>query len=59
MNVTKSLLSEDYAMPAEMAFQKQREHVHIGVRIMDGEARIVDIYINGKPILDYLREYYS
>ncbi|MEJ6600918.1 MAG: hypothetical protein QNL36_12465 [Crocinitomicaceae bacterium] len=53
------MLSEDYAMPAEMAFQKQREHVHIGVRIMDGEARIVDIYINGKPILDYLREYYS
>ncbi|MFT6245839.1 MAG: putative membrane-anchored protein [Salibacteraceae bacterium] len=54
-NMCKYFINEDYAMPAERAFQKQREYVHIGVRIMDGEARIVDIYIKGKPILDYLR----
>ena len=31
VNMCKYFINEDYAIPAEKAFQKQSEHVHIGV----------------------------
>ncbi|NRA10912.1 MAG: hypothetical protein HRT57_03030, partial [Crocinitomicaceae bacterium] len=53
-NMCKYFINEDYAMTAERVFQKERGSITIGVRILDGEARMVDVYVKGKPLMDCL-----
>lgn len=53
-NMNKYFINEDNALPAEKVFRKERENIHIGVRILDGEVRLEDIYVYDKPILEYL-----
>ena len=55
-NMNKYFINEDDALKAEKVFLKERENIHIGVRILDGEVRLEDIYVSDKPILDYLAE---
>ncbi len=47
-------INEDDALRAEEVFRKEQENIHIGVRILDGEVRLEDIYVFDKPILEYL-----
>ncbi len=56
-NMCKYFINEDYAKKAEKAYFKERDNAYIGVRILDGSARMVDIYLDGKPIMDYLKKH--
>lgn len=55
-NMCKYFINEDYALPAEKAFIKERENAYIGVRIKDGQCRLEDIYIKDMPIMEYLKK---
>ncbi|MFK7786044.1 MAG: hypothetical protein AB8B56_13050 [Crocinitomicaceae bacterium] len=52
--MNKFFINEDAALRAEKVFRKEQENIHIGVRILDGEVRLEDIYVFEKPILEYL-----
>lgn len=54
-HMCKYFINEDYALAAEDAYAKERENAYIGVRILNGSARVQDIYLKGKPIMDYLK----
>ena len=54
-NMCKYFINEDYAQAAEDAYFKEWKNAYIGVRILDGSARVQDIYLKGKPIMDYLK----
>ena len=53
-NMNKYFINEDDALRAEETFFEERENIYIGVRILDGEVRLENIYVYDQPILDYL-----
>lgn len=55
-HMCKYYINEDYGLAGEIAFRNERENAYIGVRIQDGIARIQDIYLRGKPIMEYLKK---
>ncbi|NVK63805.1 MAG: GDYXXLXY domain-containing protein [Flavobacteriales bacterium] len=55
-NMNKYFINEDDALKAERVLEKEREHIYIAVRILDGEARLEDIYVHDQPIKKYLHK---
>jgi len=55
-HMNKYFINEDKALDAENVFRWKRENIYIGVRILDGEARIQDIYVEGTPLLIFMEE---
>lgn len=53
-NMNKYFINEDDALRAEKVFREEQENIYIGVRILDGEVRLENIYVHGQPILEYL-----
>jgi uncharacterized membrane-anchored protein len=53
-NMNKYFINEDDALLAEKTFIKEQENIYIGVRILNGEVRLENIYVYDQPILDYL-----
>jgi uncharacterized membrane-anchored protein len=53
-NMRKYFINEDYGLRAERAFARNRQDSYIGVRIKKGHARLQDIYIKKKPIMEFL-----
>lgn len=53
-NMNKYFINEDAALRAEKVLNKERENIYIGVRILDGEVRLDNIFVYDQPILDYL-----
>ncbi len=53
-NMNKYFINENDALKAERVFAREQENIYIGVRILDGEARLEDIYVHDQPILEYL-----
>jgi len=54
-NLNKFFINEDDAKRAEDVLSEERENIYIGVRVLDGEARLEDIYVFDQPILKYLQ----
>ena len=55
-HMNKYFINENKALDAENVFRWKREEIYIGVRILNGEARIQDIYVEGQPLLIFLDE---
>ena len=59
-NLSKYFINEDKAAKAEHIVQEyQREHpddIYVGIRVLNGEVRLEDIYIEEIPILEYLEK---
>lgn len=53
-NLGKYFINEDDALNAEKVLAKHRENAYIAVRILDGQARLENIYVFNQPMLDYL-----
>lgn len=53
-NMNKYFINEDDALRAERVFRKEQENIYIGVRILDGEVRLDNIFVYDQPILDYI-----
>ncbi len=57
-NLTKYFINEDKASPAEeLIWDYQRnkpDSIYIAIRILDGEVRLEDIYIEETPLLEFL-----
>lgn len=53
-NLGKYFINEDDALNAERVLAKERENAYIAVRILDGQARLENIYVFNQPMLDYL-----
>lgn len=55
-NMNKYFINENDALKAERVFAREQENIYIGVRILDGEGRLEDIYVHNQPILKYLHK---
>jgi hypothetical protein len=55
-NMCKYFINEDDAQDAEDAFRKFRNTAYVGIRIKNGQSRLQDIYIKGKPLLEFLKD---
>lgn len=55
-NMNKYFINEDDALRAERVLQRERKDIYIGVRVLDGEVRLDNIFVHDLPILDYLQE---
>jgi len=53
-HMTKYFINEDYAMKGETIMLRERNKIFVGIRIKDGECRIQDIYVRGKPLMEFL-----
>ena len=53
-NLGKYFINEDDALNAEKVLAKHGENAYIAVRILDGQARLENIYVFNQPMLDYL-----
>lgn len=53
-NMNKYFINEDDALRAEKVMFKERENIYIGVRILDGQVRLDNIFVHDQPILDYI-----
>lgn len=57
-NLTKYFINEDKAEKAEKIIQKfttnRPEELYVAIRVLDGEARLEDIFIEDTPFLKYL-----
>ena len=53
-NMNKYFINEDDALRAEKVMFKERANIYIGVRILDGEARLDNIFVYNQGILEYL-----
>ena len=53
--MNKYFINEDDALRAEKVLVKERANIYIGVRILDGSARLDNIFVYDQPILDYLK----
>lgn len=59
-NISKYFINEDKATPAETIVQNyQRNHptqIYIAIRVLDGEIRLEDIYVEETPLLEFLEK---
>lgn len=53
-NMNKYFINEDDALRAEKVMTGNRLDIYIGVRILGGEARLDNIFVNDQAILEYL-----
>ncbi len=57
-NISKYFINEDKAKPAEnVMFEYQRNHpndIYVAIRVLDGEIRLEDIYVEEVALLDFL-----
>lgn len=53
-NMNKYFINEDDALRAERVFQEERDNIYIGIRILDGEVRLDNIFVYNQPIIEYL-----
>jgi hypothetical protein len=53
-NMNKYFINEDDALRAEKVMAKERANIYIGVRILDGQVRLDNIFVYDQPILDYI-----
>jgi uncharacterized membrane-anchored protein len=60
-NLTKYFINEDKASEAEdvvQGFTRQRPNdIYVAVRVLDGEARLEDIFVEETPLLEYLESH--
>lgn len=60
-NLTKYFINEDKAYEAELVlrdFRQERPNdIYVAVRVLDGEARLEDIYVEEMPLLEYLESH--
>lgn len=54
-NMNKYFINEDDALRAEKVMARERENIYIGVRILDGQVRLDNIFVHDQPILDYIK----
>lgn len=59
-NLSKYFINEDKAKKAEdVLFDYQRNHpddIYLAIRVLDGEARLEDIFIEEVPLLEFLEK---
>lgn len=53
-NMNKFFINEDDALDAEKILQTERKNIYIGVRILDGEVRLDNIFVKDQPIVEYI-----
>jgi len=57
-NLSKYFINEDKATPAEtLIWDYQRNHpdsIYVAIRVLDGEVRLEDIFVEETPLLDFL-----
>ncbi len=53
-NMNKYFINEDDALKAETVFREEQENIYIGVRVLNGEVRLDNIFVYDQPILDYI-----
>jgi uncharacterized membrane-anchored protein len=60
-NLTKYFINEDKAYEAELIlrdFRRDRpEDLYVAVRVLDGDARLEDIFVEETPLLEYLEKH--
>lgn len=60
-NLTKYFINESKAYEAELILQNFRrdrpEDLYVAVRVLDGEARLEDIFVEETPLLEYLESH--
>ena len=50
----KYYINEDYAKAGEDVLRMNRRNIYVGVRVLDGECRMQDIYVYDTPLMEYL-----
>lgn len=59
-NLSKYFINENKAKPAEkVMWDYQRNHpdsIYVAIRVLDGEVRLEDIYVEETPLLEFLDE---
>ena len=59
-NLTKYFINEDMASAAEEVvqdYQRDRPNdIYVAIRVLDGEARLEDIYVEETPLLEFLKK---
>lgn len=55
-NMSKYFINEDFALKGETALAEYREDLYVGVRVLDGESRLQDIYVKGQPLMKFLEK---
>jgi hypothetical protein len=59
-NLTKYFINEDKAYEAELILrdfrQDRPEDLYVAVRVLNGEARLEDIFVEETPLLEYLEK---
>lgn len=53
-NMSKYFISEDDAIRAEKVLFNEQGNIYMGVRILDGQARLDNIFVQDQPILEFL-----
>ncbi len=53
-NMNKYFINENDALRAEHVLRVERKNIYIGVRVMDGQVRLDNIFVHNTPILEYL-----
>lgn len=53
-NMGKYFINEDDALKAERALIREGENAYIAVKILDGEARMEEIFIFDQPLLEFI-----
>jgi len=60
-NLTKYFINEDKAQEAErvvQGFTRERPNdIYVAIRVLDGEARLQDIFVEETPLLEYLESH--
>ena len=60
-NLTKYFINEDKAYEAELILrdfrQERPEDLYVAVRVLNGEARLEDIFVEETPLLEYLEKH--
>lgn len=56
-NMRKYFINEDYAQQGEDVLRAERRNAYVGIRVLDGECRMEDIYIDKVPFMDYLKKH--
>ena len=55
-NLTKYFINEEYATDGEYVMQSMRRATTVHVRVLNGSARLQDLYVGPTPMMKYLEE---
>lgn len=55
-HMRKYFINEDFAKKGETVLFQERADIYVGVRVLEGECRLQDIYVKGKPLMEYLED---